>query len=176
MNALLEFAPIFIFFITYKYAGILAATVAILVATIVTLPLQFMYSKRISWGVIIGAGILALFASLTIYSGDPVFIKMKPTIVYVSFCCILLGGLFFNKVFLRQLFHQANLRITDKGWRQATLLWVIFFLLSALTNEFIWRNYDEATWVMFKVFGMLPLTFLCGIGNVFIFYKHSEAE
>jgi intracellular septation protein len=38
----------------------------------------------------------------------------------------------------------------------------LFFLALAVLNEIVWRNTSTNVWVDFKVFGVLPLTFLFG--------------
>jgi intracellular septation protein len=90
---------------------------------------------------------------------DETFIKMKPTIIYVLFGALLLGGLLFNKPLLAVVF-DAVFDLTDEGWRKLTLRWAIFFLALALLNEMIWRTQTTDFWVSFKVFGVVPLTFV----------------
>ena len=30
----------------------------------------------------------------------------------------------------------------------------------AVVNEVVWRNFSDETWVKFKVFGVIPITFI----------------
>ena len=50
------------------------------------------------------AVIVVVFGGLTLVLHDDTFIKMKPTIIYVLFGAILLGGLAFNKPLLAIVF------------------------------------------------------------------------
>ena len=48
----------------------------------------------------------------------------------------------------------------DAGWDILTKRWIGFFIALALLNEIIWRTQSTDIWVNFKVFGILPITFL----------------
>jgi intracellular septation protein len=98
---------------------------------------------------------------LTLALHNDLFIKIKPTIIYTLFGAVLLGGLVFGKSFLGIVF-DSLFHLTEAGWRKLTLRWALFFLALAVLNEIVWRNASTDIWVDFKVFGVLPLTFLFG--------------
>jgi intracellular septation protein len=75
------------------------------------------------------------------------------------FAVILLGGLIFKRSLLKPLFGSA-FQLTENGWRTLTLRWGFFFILLAIVNEVVWRNFSTDFWVSFKLFGVLPLTIL----------------
>ena len=110
---------------------------------------------------IVTAVIVVVFGGLTLILHDATFIKVKPTIIYALFGGVLLGGLVFNKPLLGVVF-DSLFHITEEGWRKLTLRWAIFFLVLAVLNEIVWRNTSTDMWVDFKVFGVMPLTFLFG--------------
>ena len=89
---------------------------------------------------------------------DEMFIKLKPTIIYLLFAGVLLGGLLFRKPLLAVVFDQM-FNLTEEGWRKFTLRWAVFFLVLAALNELVWRTQTTDVWVSFKVFAILPLTF-----------------
>ena len=78
---------------------------------------------------------------------------------------ILLGGLYFGKSLIHYVL-DAVFDLTDEGWRKLTLRWGLFFLLLAVLNEIVWRNFSTNFWVGFKVFGTMPLTFLFAASQV----------
>ncbi|MBN9023240.1 MAG: septation protein IspZ, partial [Rhizobiales bacterium] len=70
-----------------------------------------------------------------------------------------LGGLLFGKSLLGYVFDSV-FRLTDEGWRKLTFRWGIFFLVLAVLNEIVWRVASTDMWVNFKVFGIMPITFV----------------
>jgi intracellular septation protein len=107
----------------------------------------------------VGAGIVLLFGGLTIYFDNDVFFKMKPTIINVLFAVILYGGILINKPLLKYLLGAA-LKLEEAGWKILTQRWVGFFIALAVLNEIVWRTQSTDVWVNFKVFGILPITFI----------------
>ena len=107
----------------------------------------------------VGAGIVLIFGGLTIYFDNEVFIKMKPTIINLVFAVILYGGMLVRKPLLKILLGAA-LKLEEEGWRILTYRWIGFFIALAILNEIVWRTQSTDIWVNFKVFGILPITFI----------------
>lgn len=107
----------------------------------------------------VGAGIVLLFGGLTIYFDNDVFFKMKPTIINLLFAVILYGGILINKPLLKYLLGAA-LKLEEEGWKILTQRWIGFFIALAILNEVVWRTQSTDIWVNFKVFGILPITFI----------------
>ena len=85
---------------------------------------------------------------------------LKPTIINILFAVgLLIGKLFFKKNFL-QLFLGGSIKLEDIGWDKLMYRWAIFFIFLAILNEFIWRTQTEEFWINFKVWGILPITFI----------------
>ena len=107
----------------------------------------------------VGAGIILIFGGLTIYFDNVIFIKMKPTIINIIFAIILYSGEIIKKPLLKILLG-GTLKLEDEGWSILTTRWIGFFIALAILNEIIWRTQTEDFWVNFKVFGILPITFI----------------
>ncbi|MGZ5843091.1 MAG: septation protein A, partial [Xanthobacteraceae bacterium] len=110
---------------------------------------------------VVTAIIVLVFGGLTLILHNDLFIKIKPTIIYVLFDGVLLCGLLFGKSFLGMVF-DSLFHLTEEGWRKLTLRWALFFFVLAVLNEIVWRNTSTDVWVNFKVFGVVPLTLLFG--------------
>jgi intracellular septation protein len=135
------------------------ATALFIVATLISLVVSLALTRRLPIMPFVTAIVVVVFGGLTLWLHDETFIKMKPTIVNTLFGSVLLGGLLFGKSLLGYVFDSA-FHLTDEGWRKLTFRWGLFFFLLAVLNEFVWRNFSTDAWVNFKVFGIMPLTFL----------------
>ena len=111
------------------------------------------------------AVLVVVFGGLTFWLDDPRFIKIKPTIINLLFAGVLFGGLLTGRPLLKLLFGEA-FRLTEEGWRKLSVRWALFFLALAVLNEIVWRNFSEAAWVNFKVFGILPLTIVFAMAQI----------
>lgn len=155
----IDYGPLAVFFAAYMIEGLMVATAALIVATVLVLGLSMGIQRTVPKLPLITAGIVAVFGGLTLALDDPAFIKMKPTIVQAVFAIVLLGGLAFGRALLKPVLGMAMpWTITERGWRQLTLRWGVFFAAMAVLNEAVWRTQTTDFWVTFKVFGLLGLT------------------
>jgi intracellular septation protein len=159
LKLVLDLGPLLLFFFANARFGIFAATGTFMVAVIAALIVSYVITRHLPIMPVVTAVIVLVFGGLTLFLHDATFIKVKPTIIYAMFGAILLGGLLFNKPLLGVVF-DSLFRLTDEGWRKLTWRWTIFFFALALLNEIVWRNTSTDVWVDFKVFGVIPLTFL----------------
>jgi intracellular septation protein len=153
-----DYGPLAIFFVVYLTAGLMAATAAIIAASLVALALAWTLQRRVPLIPLITAAVVAVFGGLTLWLQDETFIKMKPTIVQALFAAILLVGLAFRRPLLKPLLGRMMPPMSDAAWRQFTLRYALFFIAMALLNEVVWRAQSTDFWVTFKVFGLPALT------------------
>jgi Intracellular septation protein A len=130
-----------------------------LLATIISVFISYILEKRIPIMPTLGAGIVVIFGGLTIIFDNKIFIFMKPTIINIIFAAILYGGIILKKPLLKYLLGSA-LKLEEEGWTILTQRWTAFFIALAVLNEIVWRTMSEEFWVSFKVFGILPITFI----------------
>jgi intracellular septation protein len=101
---------------------------------------------------------------------------MKPTIVNLLYAGVILGGLAVKQNLWKMLFEGAFPALPEKVWTTFALRWGVFFLFLAGLNEVVWRNFSEAFWANFKVFGVMPLTFLFMLANMPLLMKHMPQD
>jgi len=186
----LEMGPLALFFLANFYGAraaaafpglaslggpIFLATATFIVATVLALAASFALTGRLPLMPFVTAIVVVVFGGMTLYLQDATFIKIKPTIIYVLFGGVLLGGLLFGKALIGYVF-DAVFHLTDEGWRKLTLRWALFFFALAILNEILWRSVSTDTWVAFKVFGFLPLTFLFALSQVPLINRHALPE
>jgi len=156
---LIDIGPLAVFFIFYTRSGLQASILPFMVATVIAVLFSYILEKKIPIMPTVGAGIVLLFGGLTIYFDNDIFFKMKPTIINVLFAVILYGGILINKPLLKYLLGAA-LKLEEMGWKILTQRWIGFFIALAILNEIVWRTQSTDVWVNFKVFGILPITFI----------------
>ena len=156
---LIDIGPLAVFFIFYTRSGLQASILPFMVATVIAVLFSYILEKKIPIMPTVGAGIILLFGGLTIYFDNDVFFKMKPTIINILFAIILYGGILINKPLLKYLLGAA-LKLEEAGWKILTQRWIGFFIALAVLNEIVWRTQSTDVWVNFKVFGILPITFI----------------
>ncbi len=171
----LEVGPLAIFFIMNGRFGIFYATGTFMAATLVSLVTSRVFLKRIPILALVTGVFVMIFGFLTIYLHDDTFIKIKPTIVNTLFAVILAAGLYFRRPVLKLALGEV-LQMQDEGWRLLTLRWIAFFIFLAILNEAIWRNFSTDTWVSFKSFGMMPLTFFFMMSQITLIMRHQISE
>ena len=47
----------------------------------------------------------------------------------------------------------------EEGWMILTRRMALFFVVLAVANEVVWRNFSDGTWVTFKVVGLTVAMF-----------------
>ena len=156
----IDIGPLAIFFIYYKLSGdLIDAILPLMLATVVAVIISYILEKKIPIMPTLGAGIVIIFGGLTIIFDNKIFIFMKPTIINIIFAGILYGGIILKKPLLKYLLGSA-LKLEEDGWFILTQRWAAFFIALAILNEIVWRTMSEDFWVSFKVFGILPITFI----------------
>jgi len=175
MNPLLKMAldlgPLLTFFAANTVSDIFTATAVFMVAITISIALGIAIERKVSPMAVLTCAMVLIFGGLTLWLSNENFIKIKPTILYSMFAAVLVGGLAFNRLFIKYLLGQT-LHLADPAWRALTWRWSIFFLALAVMNEFVWRNTSTDTWVAFKVWGVFPMTLLFALSQTPFIARH----
>ena len=187
LKLVLELGPLLVFFFANSYGERLAtwfpvlaelggpifiATGLFMAATILSLVVSKLIIGKLPLMPLISGVVVLGFGGLSIWLQNETFIKMKPTIVNTMFGAILLGGLLFGRSLLGYVFNSA-FQLDDEGWNKLTLRWGLFFIVLAVLNEVVWRNFSTDFWVAFKVWGTMPITVLFTLSQMPLIMKHS---
>ncbi|TWF50204.1 septation protein A [Neorhizobium alkalisoli] len=151
------------------------ATALFMAATVISLIVSKIVFHHLPIMPMVSGVVVLIFGSLSIWLQDETFIKMKPTIVNTLFGVALLVGLAFGKSLLGYVFNAA-FQLDEAGWKKLTLRWGIFFLVLAVMNEIVWRNFSDAVWVNFKVWGTMPITILFTLSQMPLIMRHTVPE
>ena len=173
-----DFGPLLVFFTFYYNSGkdLKIAIPPFIVATIIAVLIIWFLEKKIPMIPLVGGILITFFGLLTIYFDNPIFIYVKPTVVNILFAIVLIFGKYFSKEPLLKKFLGKSIQIKDEGWKILTNRWITFFLFLAVLNEIVWRTQSEEFWVNFKVWGLLPITFIFTAFQISLITKYKVDE
>lgn len=173
MKLLIEVLPLIAFFICYKLFGIVGATYAIIIASVISMVLHYLIFKNIPKAMLISTCLVSIMGGATVLSGNSDFIKMKPTFFFTVIAGMLFYGLCIKKYYIKLIFGQVFV-MPDEAWRVLSRRVVMFFVVMSLLNEYIWRSFSESTWVSFKVFGFFPILLVFMLLQLPLFNRYNE--
>ncbi len=202
MKFLIDFFPVILFFIAYKFFGdlppqwievanqlpfvsissdepkdaIYFATVLIIIATIIQNIVHRLVFKKLEKMHLVSLGILIAFGTLTLAFKDPLFIKWKVSIFNWVFATVIIGSQFIGRMPIVERMMSHAIAVPKKVWKQVNLSWGLFFALVGFINIYVAYNYSEDTWVDFKMFGVLGLTFVFMIAQGVYLAQHAESD
>ena len=168
MQALLEFAPLAVFFVAYYAAGLYVATAALMAAMALLLIVDYARGRRVPPMHALSAVLVFLFGTATLILHDLRFILWKPTVFFWLASIAFLASHWVGRQTLTQRLLSAALggeeiRIAESTWKRLNLLWVVFYALLGALNLLVAFNFSEHLWVTFKVIG-LPVANLVFVG------------
>ncbi|OQX05469.1 MAG: septation protein A [Desulfobulbaceae bacterium A2] len=160
MKLLVDFFPILLFFIAFKLAGIYVATAVAIAAGCAQVGFFWWKKRQVESMHLVTLAVIIVFGGLTLYLQNELFIKWKPTVINWLFGLVFLASQLFGGKTMIERMLGANLSLPARIWRRLNLGWGLFFLLLGGINLFVLYSFDTATWVNFKLFGLLGLTLL----------------
>ena len=173
-----DFGPLLVFLFYYYNSdkNLKIAIPPFIIATIIALAIVWILEKRIPMVPLIGGILITFFGGLTIYFNNPVFIYIKPTIINILFGLALLFGKYFTDEPVLKKILGKSIALKDEGWNILNKRWIFFFFSIAILNETVWRTQSEEFWVNFKVWGLLPITFIFTAFQVSLITKYKVDE
>ena len=169
-----DFGPLLIFFIIYfnNENDLKLAIPPFIIATLISLIVIYFLEKRIPMVPLMSGILITFFGGLTIYFDNKIFFYMKPTIINLLFAGILFFGKFFSKKPLLKIFFKTAFNLENEGWKKLNDRWIVFFIFVAMLNELVWRTQSEVFWVNFKVWGLLPISFIFVANQISLINKY----
>lgn len=175
MKLFFDFIPIIVFFIAFKLFGIYVATASAIVTTVLQVVGLFLLKKKIQVSLWVNLVLIVLLGGATIVLHNEWFIKWKPTILYLFFGgALIISEKFFNKNLIKILSGQS-LEIEDRLWQKISLSWAVFFVVMAILNIVVAYSTSTDIWVNFKLFGLLGLTIIFGLGQGLYLAKNMDS-
>ncbi len=193
VNLLVDYGPLLVFFLAYRYfkpeggdaglaevVAVTKGTAAFMAATVVALIVSKLRLGKISPMLWLSTVLILGFGTLTVLLGDPFWIQVKPTAIYLLFAGVLFAGLVRGKAMLRYLLEAAFDGLSDEGWLKLSRNWAFFFLFLAALNEILRHFFNTANgnfeiWLQAKLWGVTTLSFLFTFSQIPMLLKHGLA-
>jgi intracellular septation protein len=159
MQLILDFLPVFAFFVAYKVGGIYSATATLMIAMVLLCLVSWLRTGKVSNMMLISTALAVGLGAATLLLRDSNFVKWKLTVMDWLFAVgfwlapRFMGG---QTVVQKMLGEQVTLQPAQ--WQQLNWMWIGFFAFVGTLNIYVLKHFDEATWVNFKLFGTLGLT------------------
>lgn len=171
INIMSEFGPLITMFLVNAFFGINAGTWSLILTTLLAIGVMLYMFHRPPIFPLIASTVTIAFATLTLVTGDPMWVQLKVTVFNTLFGIFLIGGLWVRHNFFQYVF-EKTFHYTDEGWNKFTWSFALFFFLTAAANEYVRRTFVEDhiyevlghhmdginIWILFKVLIVLPVS------------------
>jgi len=139
---------------------IYVATAVLIIASLIQTSAHWIMHRRFEKMHVITLVLVCVFGGLTLMLQDEMFIKWKPTVINWLFAVAFIGSQFIGKKSLIQRMMSDHMVLPNKIWLHLNIAWTLFFIALGIANLYVVYNFDTETWVNFKLFGLLGLTFV----------------
>lgn len=200
MKFLYDLFPILLFFATYKLFPLLEpdtaarlmgwlpgaagpdgtigpiypATAVAILASLAQIGAGWIRHRRVERAHLLSGGLITVFGGATLLLHDPDFIKWKPTVLNWAFAGAFLATQYIGRRPLTARMMGHALQVPEAVWYRVNRWWVLFFLFSGTANLFVAYTFSERTWVSFKLFGLLGLTFVFVLAQALYLARFAE--
>ena len=189
LNLVVDFGPLLVFFLAYRHFAppsdaqglgvvvtVTKGTVAFMIATVVALIVSRWRLGHVSPMLWLSTVLILGFGTLTVLLGDPCWVQVKPTAVYLLFAVVLFGGLLRGKPMLRYLLQSAFDGLDEAGWLKLSRNWAIFFVFLAGLNEVLRQVLSFEGWLQAKLWAFTTLSFLFTFSQIPMVLRHGMGE
>lgn len=157
MKFLLDILPVIAFFVAYYQSDMYGATAAVMVVCALQTAGYRIFSGKFDRNHLLALGLVLPFGALTLVLRDPTFIKWNGTVeLWLLAVALLVSHFVSEKPLIERM--MGAIELPRERWGQLTIAWVLFFLFSGTCNVVVAYGCDEATWVNFRMFGMIGMS------------------
>ncbi len=178
MKFLFDIFPVVLFYIAYKASGdnFFIATAVMIPASFLQVGLFWHKHRRVETMHVVVLVLVVIFGGLTLILHDAEFLKWKVSIVNWLFGAVFIGSQFVGEKCLVERMLSSSISVPKPVWLRLNMGWGLFSLALGFLNLYVFKHFDEATWVDFKVYGLIGLTIVFVILQAFYLARHIEPE
>ncbi len=163
MQALTGLAPLVAFFVTYRLAGLYAATAVLMAAMVMLLAVDWLRQRRIPALHGLSALLVLIFGAATLLLHNRLFIQWKPTVLFWALSLAFVASSWIGeRTLTERLFAPAlpeRPHVSRAEWQRLNLSSAGLYVLLGVLNLAVAYYASERAWVNFKMFGLTLLTF-----------------
>ncbi|MCK6369731.1 MAG: septation protein IspZ [Gammaproteobacteria bacterium] len=166
MQVLVDLLPVIAFVVAYYLSGYDFNVALQVIMAVMTLQvaITWLVKRSVNRMLLMSWALVVVLGGISLVLKNELIFKWKPTILNWAFAVIFLGSQFIgNKTIIQRLLQSVSsdeIRLSQRDWRSLNLMWVAFFLVSGAANIYVAYTFDERTWVNFKLFGLIGMTFV----------------
>ncbi len=176
MKLLFDFFPLILMFATFKMYDIYVATAVAIVATIAQVIYLKARGKKVEPMMWIGLGIIVVAGGATIIFKNEMFIKVKPTVLFLVMAAAIAVAQFgFGKNPISVMFNH-QIQAPPPVWKKLALAWIVFLIFVAVLNLYFAYYQSTDTWFLFKTFGDMGLFLVFIIAQIIWLYPYMPQE
>jgi len=176
MKLLIDFFPIIVFFTAFKLYDIYVATAVLIIASLLQTCIHWWVHRKFETMHLVTLILVCVFGGLTLLLHDETFIKWKPSVINWLFALAFIGSQFIGEKNLLQRMMGDHLVLPAVIWLRLNIAWTLFFIVLGAANLYVAFHFDTATWVNFKMFGLLGATFVFVLGQSIYLARYVEEK
>ena len=174
MKQLLELIPIVLFFVVYQMDGetvqlagyshtidgIFSATAVLLAATVIQFPIVWLISGKLEKRLVWTSVAVLVFGAATLLFRNELFIQWKPSVINWGMGIAFALSQFFGRANLLERMMGGQLPLPSEAWSRVCWVWVAHFTIVGTLNLVVAYQFEEATWVTYKLYSSIGFTLL----------------
>lgn len=177
MKFLFDFIPLVAFLIAFyipedREQGIYLAIQVLIVCSALQIILYWLWKHKIDKMYVTTFVLTVLLGGATLLLKDASFFKWKPTVVNWLFAVAFLASPYVSKKSLVEHMMGQSIKLPSIVWSRLNYSWVIFFISGGVINLYVAYHFSLEFWANFKVFGMLGITLLFVIIQMFYISRY----
>lgn len=171
-NIFIEFGPIALFAIFFHLIGPYKATGLLMLTVVLSTVVVYRLERRIPYITLYVTFLTILFGYMTLHRHDINFLQIRDSVYDFTLAGTLLVGLIFSSLLLKVALNSYVI-LTDKAWRFFTYLWILFFFLNGILNEYVRHSFNISQWLTYKIV-MIVITVIFTFVALHLTLEHNK--
>lgn len=174
MQYSLQFLPLIAFYVCYQFFNLMIAAFTMAASSSLVYIYQWFKTGKHHRIDLITLIFIWIFSISSMAMNNEAIFKWKPTAVFWLFSTILIVHRFFRKKSITFWMLGDKVSVPMIIWRRVDVIFSGFFFTMGTINIYVMKNFNTATWVNYKLFGSMILTFIFLIGVASYISIHSD--